>query len=80
MRKVTGAMLLRDRLGETFEAIVTGVSDKGTYVRLEPPAPPVEGRVVRGEKGMDVGEKVWVRLMRMQIEKGFIDFERGRKR
>ena len=77
MRKVTGAMLLRDRVGETFDAIVTGVTDKGTYVRLEAPAPPVEGRVVRGERGMDVGEKVRVRLMRMFIEKGYIDFERA---
>ena len=73
MRKVAGALLLRDRLGETFDAIVTGVSDKGTYVRLE--APPVEGRVVRREQGMDIGEKVRVRLLRLQIEKGYIDFE-----
>jgi exoribonuclease-2 len=73
MRKVAGAMLLRDRLGETFDAIVTGVSDKGTYVRIE--APPVEGRVIRREKGMDVGEKVKVRLMRLEIERGYIDFE-----
>ena len=73
MRKVAGAMLLRERLGETFDAIVTGASEKGIYVRLE--APPVEGRVVRGERGMDIGEKVRVRLMRLEIEKGYIDFE-----
>ena len=73
MRKVAGAMLLRDRIGETFDAIVTGVSDKGTYVRLE--MPPVEGRVMRREQGMDIGEKVRVRLMRLEIEKGYIDFE-----
>lgn len=73
MRKVIAAALLHDRLGESFEAIVTGVSGKGTFVRLI--APPAEGRVVRGEQGMDVGDHVRVRLVATNIEKGFIDFE-----
>jgi len=73
MRKVIAAALLHDRIGESFEAIVTGASGKGTFVRLI--APPAEGRVVRGEQGMDVGDRVRVRLLSTNIEKGFIDFE-----
>ena len=74
MRKVEGAVLLQDRLGETFEGIITGASEKGTYVRLLNPS--VEGRIVRNEAGLDVGQTVRVRLIRMIIEKGFIDFEK----
>lgn len=75
MRKVVGTVILNGRIGEEFDSIVTGANDKGTYVRLL--SPPVEGRVVRGEKGLDVGEKVRVRLLRMVPEKGYIDFERA---
>jgi exoribonuclease-2 len=74
MRKVAGAILLSDRIGEVFEGIVTGASEKGVYVRLF--APPVEGRVVLEEDGLEVGQKVHVRLIRMRPEKGYIDFER----
>ena len=74
MRKVIAANLLRTRIGEVFEGIVTGVSPKGTYVRLL--KFPAEGRVVRGEKGIDVGDKVQVRLAFVDVEKGFIDLER----
>lgn len=73
MRKVIAAELLNDRLGEVFEAIVTGISNKGTFVRLL--APPAEGKVVRGESGLDVGDKIKVRLLTTTPEKGFIDFE-----
>ena len=73
MRKVAACVLLKNRIGEIFDAIVTGASDTGTYVRLL--SIPAEGRVVRGEKGMDVGEKVHVKLLRLEPEKGFIDFE-----
>ncbi len=73
MRKVAAAVLLKDRVGEVFDGIVTGASPKGTYVRLF--KPPVEGRVIRGETGMRVGLKVRVRLTAMDIEKGFVDFE-----
>jgi VacB/RNase II family 3'-5' exoribonuclease len=73
MRKVIAAALLHDHIGESFEALVTGVSVKGTFVRLI--APPAEGRVVRGEQGMDVGDRVRVRLVSTNVEKGFIDFE-----
>jgi exoribonuclease-2 len=75
MRKVAAAMLLSDRIGEIFDAIVTGVSEKGTFVRLI--KPPAEGRVVRGEQGMDVGDRVRVRLISTEPERGFIDFARA---
>jgi exoribonuclease-2 len=74
MRKAAAAVLLGDRTGDVFDAVVTGASVKGTYVRLL--APPAEGRVVRGEEGMDVGERVQVRLLSADPERGFIDFGR----
>jgi len=73
MRKAVAAVWLSNRIGQTFDAIVTGASDKGTYVRLL--KPPVEGRVVRGEKGLDVGDHTRVRLIHTDPERGFIDFE-----
>lgn len=72
VRKAAAALLLEHRIGEQFDGIVTGASDKGTYVRIF--RPPVEGRVVQGEAGMDVGEKVRVRLLDTNVERGFIDF------
>ncbi len=75
MRKIAAMILLKDHLGDVYEAIVTGASDKGTYVRLL--SPPAEGRVIRGEHGMDIGEKVKVKLVTLDPEKGFIDFERA---
>lgn len=75
MRKVAMALLLKDRIGEAFPAMVTGVTSKGTFVRLV--SPPAEGRVVRGEEGMDVGEQVTVKLVATAPEKGFIDFVRA---
>ena len=72
-RKAAAAELLAHRIGNVFHAIVTGVNKDGTYVRLL--SPPAEGRVVRGEEGMDVGERVSVRLVRTDPERGYIDFE-----
>ncbi len=74
LRKVMAAELLSQHIGEVFEALVTGVSNKGTFARLF--APPAEGRVVRGESDLDVGDKIKVRLLSTKPEKGFIDFER----
>jgi VacB/RNase II family 3'-5' exoribonuclease len=74
MRKTAAVALMAGRIGESFEAIVTGAAAKGTFVRLI--APPVEGRVVRGEAGLDVGDQTRVRLIATDYEKGFIDFER----
>jgi len=73
MRKIVAAQLLGDRVGQTFDAIVTGASKKGTFVRLF--RPPAEGRVIIGERGMDVGDRVKVRLVHTNPEQGFIDFE-----
>ena len=72
MRKVAGASLLSDRVGESFAAVVTAASTKGTYARLL--APPVEGRIVRGARGLDVGDTVRLTLVVADAEKGFIDF------
>jgi VacB/RNase II family 3'-5' exoribonuclease len=75
IRKVAAALLLRSRVGEVFEGLVTGVSDKGTFARLL--IPPAEGRVVRGERGMDVGDRVRLKLLATDAERGFIDFGRA---
>jgi exoribonuclease-2 len=73
-RKQAAAELLAGRIGESFDGIVTGASAKGTFVRtLRPPA---EGMVVRGQQGMDVGDKVTVRLVGANPVRGFIDFAR----
>jgi VacB/RNase II family 3'-5' exoribonuclease len=74
MRKVVAANFLEPRIGETFDAVVTGSTVKGTFVRLL--KWPAEGRVVRRERGIDVGDKVSVRLISTDAWKGFIDFER----
>ena len=72
MRKVAGASLLSDRVGESFAAVVTAASPKGTYARLL--SPPVEGRIVRGGRGLDVGDTVRLTLVVADPVKGFIDF------
>ncbi len=72
MRKVAAAELLSSRIGHEFAAIVTGASPKGTYARLF--RPPAEGRIVRGERGLDVGDKIRVRLLDTDVHRGFIDF------
>jgi len=72
VRKAAAAMLVESRVGDTFSALVTGASNKGTYVRVA--SPPMEGRVMRGEKGLDVGDRVRVRLDGVNADRGFIDF------
>jgi len=74
-RKQAAALYLADRIGEQFDAIVTGTMAKGTFVRLL--RPPAEGRVVRGEGGLDVGDHVRVKLVATDPRKGFIDFVRA---
>jgi exoribonuclease-2 len=74
VRKSAAALLLQDRIGERFDAIVTGASDKGVWVRIL--APPVEGKVVDGARGLDVGQKVKVQLVNTDVDRGFIDFVR----
>lgn len=75
MTKIAAAMLLAPRIGQTFQGIITGASDKGTWIRIF--EPPVEGKVVQGFKGLDVGDKVRVVLKKVDVEQGFIDFVRA---
>jgi len=72
MRKRAAAALMAGRVGDEFVAVVTGASPKGTYVRII--SPPVEGRVVGGSRGLDVGDTVRVTLVGVDQDKGFIDF------
>jgi exoribonuclease-2 len=74
VRKSAAACILQDRIGQRFDAIVTGASEKGTWVRVF--HPPVEGKVVHGGHGIDVGDKVNVKLVDVNVERGFIDFVR----
>lgn len=78
MQKVAAAILMDGRVGEIFDGIVTGASEKGTYVRLLDP--PVEGRVVRGFERMEVGHTVRVRLTDLDPYEGHIDFVRVKAR
>ncbi|MEQ1908273.1 MAG: RNB domain-containing ribonuclease [Vicinamibacterales bacterium] len=72
VRKSAAAMLVDTKIGQRFDAVVTGASPKGTYVRTM--APHIEGRVVRGEAGLDVGDRVSVQLVSVNVDRGFIDF------
>ena len=74
-RKKAAAERLRSRIGEEFQARVTGASQKGVYVKLE--GDDAEGRVIRGSKGLSVGMKVPVTLVATDTVHGFIDFEHG---
>ncbi|MFL5501817.1 MAG: RNB domain-containing ribonuclease [Gemmatimonadaceae bacterium] len=74
VRKIAAAILFSDRIGQRFKAIVTGNKSSGTYVRVV--NPPVEGRLMRGEKGVDVGDEIEVELLSTNPRKGFIDFGR----
>ena len=67
-------MLLEPKIGERFDAIVTGAAPKGTWVRLL--HTPVEGKLVHGFEGMDVGRRIHVQLIHTDVERGFIDFKR----
>jgi exoribonuclease-2 len=71
-RKGAAALLLAGRVGERFDAVVTGVKSTGTFVRLLDP--PAEGRVVAGEAGLDVGDHLRARLLAADPERGFLDF------
>ncbi len=71
--KSAAALLLSGMIGREFDALVTGASDKGTYVRIFDP--PVEGRLGPGLMGLEVGHKVMVILVSTNVERGFIDFK-----
>lgn len=72
--KSAAALLLESRIGDEFNAMVTGVSDAGTWVRLLDT--PIEGKLVRGADGLDVGDWIQVRLKEVDVQRGFIDFVR----
>ncbi len=75
VRKIAATNWVQSQLGEEFMAIVTGVSSKGSFVRLLDK--PVEGRVIQGEQGLDVGQRVRVRLVDIHPARGWIDFVRA---
>jgi exoribonuclease-2 len=72
MRKSEAALLLESRVGQRFDAIVTGVSTDGIWVRVF--SPPAEGKLVSGADGLKVGDNVHVKLVATNVERGFIDF------
>jgi len=72
MRKRAAAVALSNSIGKLFHGVITGASDKGVYVRVF--NPPVEGRVTRGEDGLEVGDTVNVALLHTDPQRAFIDF------
>jgi len=76
VRKSAAAMLLSSRVGQQFDAMVTGVNEGGTWVRIAHPL--AEGKLVKGFQGLDVGDALRVQLTHTDIERGFIDFARAK--
>ncbi|HUP05211.1 MAG TPA: RNB domain-containing ribonuclease [Bryobacteraceae bacterium] len=75
MTKRLAAAALAHRIGEAFSAVVTGATPKGVFARIF--NPPVEGRILRGEQGLDVGDRLHVKLIGADPRRGFIDFARA---
>jgi exoribonuclease-2 len=75
MAKRLAAVAMQNRIGEAFDAMVTGVTEHGTFVRVLQPR--IEGLLAQGEQGLDVGDKLRVKLIRTDVQKGFIDFARA---
>lgn len=75
MAKRLAAIALQSRIGEVFDAIVTGVTDRGTFIRILQPR--VDGLLAQGAQGLDVGDKLRAKLIRTDPRKGFIDFARA---
>jgi exoribonuclease-2 len=74
VRKSAAALLLERRIGQAFDAVVTGASEKGTWARTFDP--PAEGKIVHGFDGLQVGDRLRVKLISTDVERGFIDFVR----
>jgi len=72
VRKSAAAMVVQSRVGDIFDSIVTGASNKGTFVRVK--TPPIEGKLLGSHPGLDVGDRLRVRLSGVNIDRGFIDF------
>ena len=75
MSKRMAAVAMSSRIGETFDAIVTGATPHGTFVRVLQPH--VEGLLVQGQQGLDVGDRLRVKLIRTDVQRGYIDFARA---
>ncbi len=75
MSKRLAAVAMQNRIGEVFDAIVTGVTDRGTFVRVLQPH--IEGLLAQGDHGLDVGDKLRAKLIRTDVQKGYIDFARA---
>jgi exoribonuclease-2 len=73
--KSAAVLLLESRVGESFDGVITGAADKGTWVRIFDP--PVEGRIVQGSAGLHVGQKLRVTLKSTDFERGYLDFARS---
>jgi VacB/RNase II family 3'-5' exoribonuclease len=74
MSKRLAAVAMSNRIGQTFDALVTGATPKGIFVRVLQPH--VEGLLAQGDKGLDVGDRLRVKLIRTDVQRGFIDFAR----
>src|SRR4029077_18361061 len=74
VRKSAAALLLEQRIGQAFDAVVTGASEKGTWARIF--NPPAEGKIVHGFDGLQVGDRLRVKLISTDVERGFIDLVR----
>ena len=72
MSKSASAAFIAPHIGEYFDGLVTGASDKGTWIRLLKPV--LEGKIVQNVKGLDVGDRVRVKLISVSVENGWIDF------
>jgi exoribonuclease-2 len=75
MSKRLAAVAMQNHIGETFDSIVTGVTDHGTFVRVAQPL--VEGMLAQGQQGLDVGDRLRVKLIRADVQTGYIDFARA---
>jgi exoribonuclease-2 len=75
MGKRVAAVAMQNRIGQSFNAVVTGSTPAGVFVRV--PDPPVEGMLIRGNQGIDVGDQIRVQLVSTDIPRGFIDFVRA---
>jgi exoribonuclease-2 len=75
MSKRLAAVAMSHRIGQIFDALVTGAAAKGTFVRI--PQPRVEGMLVQGQQGLDVGDRLRVKLVRTDVQRGYIDFARA---
>jgi len=75
MSKRLAAMAMSHRVGETFDAMVTGTTPKGTFVRVMQPH--MEGLLAQGAQGLHVGDKLRVKLVRTDVQHGFIDFSKA---